>query len=616
MAVTALWVLCFAPPAEAFVGPWAFPAVELAAPAAGASTGATSVDVADDGTVVATWLRDPDAGPRTVEASIRRPGGAFVPGVPISGPDASVPDLAIAADGTAVVTWSRFDGVDNQVEAAIRPAGGEFRPPVVLSPRGVEASEPRVDVAPDGAAVVAWKQQQGDTHVAHASVRTAGGDFSIPIPLGTPGRDATEIRVATGDQGAATVVWLEGALGEQTVNAATRTADGHFKDPVKLTRDGASGSTPDVAAARDGSATLVFTEREEFAVAARIAVREQDGSLSAPASLSAQGRAPRVASAANGAAVLVWATDEGLSSRVKPPRGAFGPVLPLGRPGENAGDYEAAVGPDGSAVATWVRADAGTFTVRAAVLPAGGVFGPATRLSAGSGGDPSVAIGTDGFVVAAWDRREPTGHDTAVALPTANPPTIAAPTVIGSGDLGAELACVSGASTGTARIEITWQRDGAIVSHDARYTVTTADQGHAITCRTTAFNPYGVAEATSAPVPVGPAPSPAGTAGLPSSPQAASITSRRPLAPTALSLPRLTGTPRVGRTLHCKAARFTGATKRTRHWIRGRTTIHRHTKVRYRVTARDLGRVITCRTTATGTGGTSSVVSLGVLIRR
>jgi hypothetical protein len=36
----------------------------------------------------------------------------------------------------------------------------------------------------------------------------------------------------------------------------------------------------------------------------------------------------------------------------------------------------------------------------------------------------------------------------------------------------------------------------------------------------------------------------------------------------------------------------------------------------YKLTRRDLGKIITCRTSATGTGGASTVISLGVLPRR
>lgn len=116
-------------------------------------------------------------------------------------------------------------------------------------------------------------------------------------------------------------------------------------------------------------------------------------------------------------------------------------------------------------------------------------------------------------------------------------------------------------------------------------------------------------DAGAAELPV-PPPTPAPPQPPPAPPAAA------PLPPVPRTLPRIGGSARVGRTLRCRAARFQGATRTTTAWLRNGRAIRRATRSRYRLTAPDRGRVVTCRTTGIGPGGTTAVVAPGVLVRR
>ena len=88
------------------------------------------------------------------------------------------------------------------------------------------------------------------------------------------------------------------------------------------------------------------------------------------------------------------------------------------------------------------------------------------------------------------------------------------------------------------------------------------------------------------------------------------------VAPLPRTLPRILGRVRVGVTLRCRPARFIGATSTRTAWLRNGRAIRRATRVRYKLTRADRGKIVTCRSTGTGAGGRTSVVSLGVLVRR
>jgi len=86
-------------------------------------------------------------------------------------------------------------------------------------------------------------------------------------------------------------------------------------------------------------------------------------------------------------------------------------------------------------------------------------------------------------------------------------------------------------------------------------------------------------------------------------------------APVPRTLGRIMGAARVGKVVRCRPASFLGATKTTVQWLRNGRLIRRATHLRYRVARPDLGRVLSCRSTAVGAGGRTSVVSFGVLVR-
>lgn len=87
-------------------------------------------------------------------------------------------------------------------------------------------------------------------------------------------------------------------------------------------------------------------------------------------------------------------------------------------------------------------------------------------------------------------------------------------------------------------------------------------------------------------------------------------------APRVISRTRITGVPRVGRTLRCTPAVVTGASTRSVRWLRAGSAIRRATRATYRVTRADVGKRLTCQTRASGAGGTVSSLARPVRARR
>lgn len=577
------------------------------------------------------------------------------------------PEVAVAPDGTTTVVWSRrADGPEQPafaVMASTRPPRGAFAAPVQLSVAGETAAGPRVAVAPDGTTTVAWSREVGNnTGIVRAATRVPDGAFGAPVDVSAVGY-VGQPSLAVGADGTTTVAW-----GPSRVEASTRPPDGTFGPPVQLSPS--DGFSPDVTVAPDGTATVVwnqYTDIDTFAQVVRASTQPPGGAFGAPVDLSEAGQTvlggPRVAVAADGATTAIWDGYNGTVSSVhantRLPGGAFGAPVTLDADSGTVIPYaDVAVAPDGTTTVVWVDENsaapsAGQGIIRASIRAPGDAFGAPVDLSdpAQWATLPQVAAAPDGTTAAVWERfdgeavrvqestRSPDGtFSSPVTLSVAGrpatwpqvavapqgavtvvwllegvaqatytidgPPVLrAAPTIKGRSAVGGTLTCDGGAWVAAASVTTDWLRGATPVGAGPSHTIGPEDQGTTLSCRGTASNLFGSVEALSAPLQV---PSPAPLPGvLP-----------RPRPPVARSRPKLTGAPRLGRTLRCAPATFTGATRQSISWLRASRPIkgaHRRT---YRITRRDLGRIISCRTTATGPGGTTTSASQGTRARR
>lgn len=594
----------------------------------------------------------------------------MVPAVNLSLDEAVLdsPQVAVAPDGATTVVWSRrADGPEQPafaVMASTRPRRGAFAAPVQLSVAGENAAGPRVAVAPDGTTTVVWSRDVGNNKsIVRAATRSPGGAFDAPVDVAAAGGYVGVSSLAVGADGTTTVAW-EGSR----VAASTRPPGGTFGAPVQVSPP--NGFSPDVAVAPDGTATVVwnrYTDINTLAQVVQASTQPPGGAFGAPVDLSEAGQTvldgPRVAVAADGATTVVWSGYDGTVSSVhantRAPAGAFGAPITLDADSGTGVPYaELAVAADGTTTVVWADQDPSApaeqqETVRASIRAPGGAFGAPVGISdpASTATLPQVAAAPDGTTTAVWQRFDgevvrvqestrspdatfsspvtlsaagrpatwaqvavaPQGAVTAVWLSDGvaqatytidGPPVLrAAPIIKGSSAVGGTLTCDGGAWVAAASVTTDWLRGATPVGSGPSHTISPEDQGTTLSCRGTARNLFGSVEALSAPRSVlSPAPPP----GL----------SPRPRPPVARSRPKLAGAPRLGRTLRCAPATFTGATRQSISWLRASRPIKGAHKRTYKVTRRDLGRIITCRTTATGPGGTTTSTSKGTRARR
>jgi len=181
------------------------------------------------------------------------------------------------------------------------------------------------------------------------------------------------------------------------------------------------------------------------------------------------------------------------------------------------------------------------------------------------------------------------------------------PQITGTPEVGKKLTCSEGTWTGSPiKFEFTWHRvksgvEEQVGTHSSEYTVVSADQGNALYCTVKAENSAKKS----------------GTAKS----EAVVIPEPGKIAPTAKSLPVISGSAEAGATLTChnEASEWEGSTPISfeYQWVRDAGTEHEvdikepeGTKSTYVVQRTDEGETLTCRVTARNAGGTGKASSL------
>jgi hypothetical protein len=380
------------------------------------------------GSVLTGWFE------RSVSLA-RRSGDAFGPLTPLSVADRfeRVWDFDLAENGDAVVLTVRKHAPIQRVRARFVPASGSPRGPVTISDRAHAATQPVLDVGPDGTVVAAWLWHAKPSWLVQAAVRRPGQprfDRAQTVSVAAPAVGRLQprpwVHVAAGTGGRAVLTWQIGgdsALPETPLHVRTAGTDGVFGPDQEL---GDAGGLADVGLALDrlGAVQVAYLDQHfsghEAPTRLHVAQGVVGAPLSAPAVLASggqgtsSGRQIGAAFSADGSATVVWARpgdryEAGgtLEAYTRPAGGAFGPAQTMAT---GAVGLSLAAGPGASAVLAWMREAPGRhafplWSVHAAVRPAaGGAFGADEPISAGDRNAlwPSLAMTPAGDAVAAW----------------------------------------------------------------------------------------------------------------------------------------------------------------------------------------------------------------------
>ena len=455
------------------------------------------VAVSPTGGVIALWTTSDGTNER-IQAAVRPQGGSFGSAFNLSaaGQDASDPSVAFDAHGNAVAAWLRSDGTNDRVQAAFRPAGGSFGPAVDLSGAGQDADSPRVAVSEQGDAMVVWERFDGANQRIQTAIRPAGGSFGGAVDLSEAGQDAHLPQLALDPAGDAVAVWKRSDGIHDRIQATVRPAGGSFGLPASaqtLSRSTEDGDDPQVSVDAAGDAIVVWSGNDGTDNRIEEAMRPAGGSFANGVEISgADGQEAQIAMDAAGHAMVVWLLNDGTNYRVQAATGQTGgsfaaPVF-VSDAGEDADQPQVAMDPQGDAVAVWRRNDA-TFPIRAAIQAPGGGFGPARDLS-GQGNDTNPAVvgmDTHGDAAVVWAEYDGTnyraraaGLDAAgpalndLSIPASAPPGVPVSFSVSPFDVWSEFETTwtfgDGASASGASVEHTFATPG-----DYTVTVTSTD---------------------------------------------------------------------------------------------------------------------------------------------
>lgn len=324
----------------------------------------------------------------------------------VSGPvnNAQGLQVEIAANGDAAAVWVEVGAHTSVIRYAIRPAGRRWQAPRNLSPVGQEARSPDLAIDGNGNAIAVWQASAGAHDVVEAAVRPAGGRFrpprtvaqaeqSVIAGLGPP-------KVAVDRKGNTIAVWAGGIYSDPIVEVAAGTSRHGLRSPHPLS----AGRFPEVAADASGSATIVWESNRGV----EAAFRPAGGRFRAPQRLGAGAYTyPQLAVNARGDALVAWAGGSypGLTVQAafrkagKP----FGPAERVGSAGDLLLGLRAALDPRGNGIVLW-RADRyDTSPLQAALRPSGGTFA-ATQILTPDAGAFALALDARGNTTAVWSR--------------------------------------------------------------------------------------------------------------------------------------------------------------------------------------------------------------------
>lgn len=338
----------------------------------------------------------------------------------------SRPQSAVDSTGDAFAVWSRrpVSGAAMAVEAATRPAGARWQPPVRLSPAGESSESPQLATTPQGEVIAAWVSSSGSEKRVEVATDRPSAGWSSPLTLSAQdGKFGGAHAVAVSPLGEATVVWFrEETSGEGVIEAATRSAGTEaWQVPVVLS---AGHGAPQVAIDAEGEALAVW-QKNTTCDTIESTVKPALGSWQTPVTLSGTGvcaGGPRVAIDPRGDAAVTWEDRVGGEHTVvqadSRPAGTGGwqQVVPLSSVTGDAAEARVAISEMGEAIAVWERQESsGMQAIEAAAGQAStGLWQPPAVLSLGGtpavGEFPAIAMDPAGEATVAWDQSNGTSY--------------------------------------------------------------------------------------------------------------------------------------------------------------------------------------------------------------
>ena len=394
--------------------------VRTLSPVSGISAIYQQVQVAANGDAMVAWEQTeaPDWDGRIIARVRRASTGVWGPPryisgqIPLDPPNADASfDMKMNAQGDAEFAWLQTTNGRNAGRVFVRSwlHTGKMGPKTSV---GVgESSSPRVAVFSDGAAIVAWTSQDGETCGTHPCLQLYARPISAASVLApTEKVSPPDQRVVRGTQrlavnaaGAALFAWRQEDQSGCPFPAPTRcsrvvvrgrSATGEFT-PRQIASEG-SGLLPSdlqLGLDGDGRSVLVWLESKQarnescfHACSLELVERSATGDLSPVQTIATKAQSPEVQLAPDGDGLFTWLAFDGDPSgcgfdigcmRVltmdRAPDGSLGPIETVSPGGQDALSSRIALAPNGAAAAVWGVGDLSHFQPEASEFVQGAV---------------------------------------------------------------------------------------------------------------------------------------------------------------------------------------------------------------------------------------------------
>jgi hypothetical protein len=350
---------------------------------------------------------------------------------------ARVIELAIDASGQGIAAWQHVDGTGARAAVAEEQPGGAWslRTPGDALP----GSGTSLDIAagPDGSAIVAWKQTEGESGMIFASARSSEGAWADPADLADRVSflpTAYEPRLATRSSGETLLVWNQRTSSGYGVALARRASSGAPWELPNAADDVLSpplffSNAPQIAVNERGDALVTWYQSTGGPLLVRASERFGDGgSFSRPGPddiLSAPGAPvdshpianPIPAVGPSGEAAIIWTQEDGAGAipvylATRSPDGVWQKPADLtdsfSTPAGIARCPQIAFGPGGELYVVWYQDQGDGDRVYAARRSPAGEWletgrSPAMLSTAGAVAfTPALAVGSGGAALVVW----------------------------------------------------------------------------------------------------------------------------------------------------------------------------------------------------------------------
>jgi len=212
---------------------------------AGGNPLSPQVAVDPKGNAVAVWERS-NGSNYIIQGSARTAAsGLWQAPVDLSsaGQDGGGARVALDSQGNAVAVWKRSNGANTIVEGAVRAAGsGPWQTPVDLSVAGGDAQEAAIALDPQGNAIAVWRRYNGTNDIVQSAVRpAASGVWQAPVDLSAASQSAFGPQVAADPQGNAAAIWYRNSGANTIIQGAGYDAAGPLLNGLSIPTAGTAG---------------------------------------------------------------------------------------------------------------------------------------------------------------------------------------------------------------------------------------------------------------------------------------------------------------------------------------------------------------------------------------